>query len=109
MFRRICRTIARQHIAAERFAACDPAPEGASNFKGLVASLKRCPDTNLSVFSQACFAEEHVMAVEHNEYRGVAHRVSDDSSSAFATLSERPLLPNVGIPLNLDWVREVRV
>jgi deoxyribose-phosphate aldolase len=49
------------------------------------------------------------MAVEHNEYRGVAHRVSDDSGSAIATLSGRPLLPNVGIPLNLDWVREVRI
>jgi deoxyribose-phosphate aldolase len=49
------------------------------------------------------------MAVEHNEYRGVAHRVSDDSCSAIATLSDRPLLRNVGIPLNLDWVREVRV
>jgi deoxyribose-phosphate aldolase len=49
------------------------------------------------------------MAVEHNEYRGVAHRVSDDSGSAIATLSDRPLLRNVGIPLNLDWVREVRV
>src|ERR1700682_3387853 len=49
------------------------------------------------------------MAVEHNEYRGVAHRVSDDSGSAIATLSGRPLLRNVGIALNLDWVREVRV
>jgi len=49
------------------------------------------------------------MPVEHNEFRSVAHRVSDDSGSALATLSGRPLLPNVGIPLNLDWVREVRV
>jgi deoxyribose-phosphate aldolase len=28
---------------------------------------------------------------------------------SIATLAGRPLLPNVGIPLNLDWVREVRV
>ena len=49
------------------------------------------------------------MQVEKNEFRSVAHRVSDDSGSAFATLSGRPLLPNTGIPLNLDWVREVRV
>ena len=49
------------------------------------------------------------MQVENNEFRSVAHRVSDDSGSAFATLSGRPLLPNTGIPLNLDWVREVRV
>src|SRR6202790_1680731 len=49
------------------------------------------------------------MPVEHNEFRSVAHRVSDDSGSAIATLAGRPLLPNRGIPLNLDWVREVRV
>jgi deoxyribose-phosphate aldolase len=49
------------------------------------------------------------MPVEHNEFRSVAHRVSDDSGSAIATLSGRPLLANTGIPLNLDWVREVRV
>src|SRR3981081_454254 len=48
------------------------------------------------------------MPVEHNEFRS-ARSVSDDSGSALATLSGRPLLPNVGIPLNLDWVREVRV
>jgi hypothetical protein len=29
--------------------------------------------------------------------------------SAIALISGRPLLPNHGIPLNLDWVREVRV
>jgi deoxyribose-phosphate aldolase len=28
---------------------------------------------------------------------------------AFAVLNGRPLLPNRGIPLNLDWVRDVRV
>src|SRR3981081_2649422 len=108
MFRRICRTIARQRMAAEDLAPCDPAPEGASNFKGLVASLKRCPDTNPEFF-RSLFYGEHLMPVGHNEFRSVAHRVSDDSGSAIATLSGRPLLRNVGIPLNLDWVREVRV
>src|ERR1700681_4978903 len=49
------------------------------------------------------------MPVEHNEFRSVAHRVSDDSGNTIATLSGRALLPNTGIPLNLDWVREVRV
>src|ERR1700682_6184978 len=49
------------------------------------------------------------MAVEHNEFRSVAHSVSDASGSAIAPLSGRALLPNTGIPLNLDWVREVRV
>jgi deoxyribose-phosphate aldolase len=32
-----------------------------------------------------------------------------DSHGAFAWLHERPLLPNSGIPLELSWVREVRV
>jgi deoxyribose-phosphate aldolase len=48
------------------------------------------------------------MPVDHNEFRIIAPHASD-SGSAIATLSGRPLLPNTGIPLNLDWVREVRV
>lgn len=31
------------------------------------------------------------------------------NARAIATLSGRPLAPNTGIPLNLDWVQEVRV
>ena len=49
------------------------------------------------------------MPVEHNESRSVANRDSNDSGGAIAILAGRPLLPNRGIPLNLDWVREVRV
>src|ERR1700678_583486 len=49
------------------------------------------------------------MSIEHNESRSVASRVLDDSDSAIAVLAGRPLLPNTGIALNLDWVREVRV
>jgi len=48
------------------------------------------------------------MPVEHNESRS-ATRSSPSRGAAFATLAGRPLLPNAGIPLNLDWVREVRV
>jgi len=48
------------------------------------------------------------MPVEHNEFRSVAHR-EPHSGTAIAILSGQPLLPNIGIPLNLDWVREVRV
>jgi deoxyribose-phosphate aldolase len=47
------------------------------------------------------------MPVEHNEFRGVTHHESQ--SGPIAILSGRPLLANTGIPLNLDWVREVRV
>ncbi|MGD0509206.1 MAG: deoxyribose-phosphate aldolase [Terriglobales bacterium] len=47
------------------------------------------------------------MPVEHDEFRSVARRGSPDN--AIAILSGRPLLANTGIPLNLDWVREVRV
>jgi deoxyribose-phosphate aldolase len=49
------------------------------------------------------------MPVEHNEVRSVAPRRASDPGTAIAILSGRPLLPNTGIPLNLDWVREVRV
>jgi len=61
------------------------------------------------------------MPVEHNEFRSVVHGVANDAGgrvdtrhephggSAIAVLSGRPLLPNSGIPINLDWVREVRV
>jgi deoxyribose-phosphate aldolase len=47
------------------------------------------------------------MVVEHNQSPSVVHKADD--SGAIATLAGRPLLKNVGIPLNLDWVREVRV
>src|SRR3981189_2995281 len=90
-----------------RFWPCDPAPGGASNFKGLVASLKRCHDTNPEFFPGA-FRGEDLMPVDHNEIRSLASHAAD-SGSAIATLSGRLLLPNTGIPLNLDWVREVRV
>jgi deoxyribose-phosphate aldolase len=49
------------------------------------------------------------MAVEHNEFRSAAPIGSGNVSDALAILSGHPLLPNTGIPLNLDWVREVRV
>jgi deoxyribose-phosphate aldolase len=48
------------------------------------------------------------MPVEHNDFRSVADR-EKHGSDAIAILSGQPLLPNIGIPLNLDWVREVRV
>jgi deoxyribose-phosphate aldolase len=41
---------------------------------------------------------------------GVATRHSGNASgTAIAELVGRPLLPNTGIPLSLDWVRDVRV
>jgi len=48
------------------------------------------------------------MPVDHNEFRNLAPHALDRGST-IATLSGQPLLPNKGIPLNLDWVREVRV
>ena len=44
------------------------------------------------------------MPVEHRD-----SRIASPHSSEIANLSGRPLLPNRGVPLNLDWVREVRV
>jgi deoxyribose-phosphate aldolase len=48
------------------------------------------------------------MSIEPNELRSIAARATH-GDSAIATLSGRSLLSNTGIPLNLDWVREVRV
>src|SRR5437899_3654178 len=57
------------------------------------------------------------MAQESRPSYGVAHRSGDAAPETFpselespiATLSGRPLLSNRGIPLNLDWVKQVRV
>jgi deoxyribose-phosphate aldolase len=55
------------------------------------------------------------MGIEKNHSREVAgaNRYDDASdgtlSGALAVLQGQPLLPNLGIPLNLDWVRDVRV
>ncbi len=48
------------------------------------------------------------MPVEHNESRNAA-RIETRDDGVIAMLSGRPLLRNTGIPLNLDWVRDVRV
>jgi len=47
------------------------------------------------------------MPVEQNQFRSIARHESQGDE--IAVLSGRPLLQNTGIPLNLDWVREVRV
>jgi deoxyribose-phosphate aldolase len=56
------------------------------------------------------------MSADHNQYRSLAHAVEgvkaagDGSpSESIATLAGHPLLANTGIPLNLDWVLNVRV
>src|SRR5450755_1189990 len=51
---------------------------------------------------------DFLMAVEHNSIRSSAHAASSDGE-AIASLSGRPLLANKGVPLDLEWVREVRV
>src|SRR5271154_317621 len=49
------------------------------------------------------------MPVEHNEMSSAARDAQSNAGTAIAHLSGHPLLPNVGIPLNLDWGREVRI
>jgi deoxyribose-phosphate aldolase len=57
------------------------------------------------------------MSAEHNQYRSLAHSVEGVNATSsgpqreqpVATLAGNALLPNSGMPLNLDWVREVRV
>jgi deoxyribose-phosphate aldolase len=41
--------------------------------------------------------------------RGAPDKLAPDSEAPIATLSGRPLLSNRHIPLNLDWVKQVRV
>jgi deoxyribose-phosphate aldolase len=58
-----------------------------------------------------------MMSEDHTKHFGVADRANDetpgkvvqDSQAPIATLSGHPLLSNRGIPLNLDWVKQVRV
>ena len=51
------------------------------------------------------------MGIEKNQTRSItdADRHDESPGGALAILNGRPLLPNTGIPLNLDWVRDVRV
>ena len=50
------------------------------------------------------------MAAENKTRHGVADRLTNQSAdSTIATLAGRPLISNRGIPLNLDWVQQVRV
>jgi deoxyribose-phosphate aldolase len=54
------------------------------------------------------------MSVENNKHSAIAGDVSgeaalQDSHAPLASLNGQPLLSNRGIPLNLDWVKQVRV
>jgi deoxyribose-phosphate aldolase len=48
------------------------------------------------------------MSLENQTRQGVAGGVSDHGDT-IATLAGRPLISNRGIPLNLDWLQQVRV
>src|SRR5499433_1427467 len=49
------------------------------------------------------------MAVEKKTDVSTRGLAQSEPTSAIATLNGRPLLSNRGMPLNLDWVRQVRV
>src|SRR5262249_57052709 len=49
------------------------------------------------------------MAVEKKTDVSTRGLAQSEPTSAIAMLNGRPLLPNRGIPLNLDWVRQARV
>jgi deoxyribose-phosphate aldolase len=57
------------------------------------------------------------MAVDNSKGHGIAHRTRTvpvepsraEGGGTLAVLGGRPLLSNHGIPLNLDWVKQVRV
>jgi deoxyribose-phosphate aldolase len=48
-----------------------------------------------------------LMPSDRNQFRNIDRHPSP--SGAIAELSGQPLLANIGVPLNLDWVRDVRV
>lgn len=56
-------------------------------------------------------SEEHKkrFSVADRPDNGAAKEVISDSQAPIATLSGHPLLSNRGIPLNLDWVKQVRI
>lgn len=49
------------------------------------------------------------MAIDHHGGVGMEMAAGDMRSGAIAVLAGRPLLPNRGIPLDLNWIQEVRV
>jgi len=53
------------------------------------------------------------MSADYNQHRGVAQDLirggANHHENAIAELAGRPLLANRGIPLNLDWVEDVRI
>src|SRR5438128_1747990 len=56
------------------------------------------------------------MSADYDQRRGVAHDLvrrdamsSEAPENAIAHLAGRPLLPNTGIPLDLDYVKDVRI
>ncbi len=73
--------------------------------------LYRAPEFRVEGFAAVqlhlWFAE---MSADHGKRSG-SELVTREakSSNAIATLGDRPLLPNSGIPLDLNWVQEVRV
>jgi deoxyribose-phosphate aldolase len=49
------------------------------------------------------------MPAEYNQYQAATNDLRELGPREIATLSGRPLVANTAIPLNLDWVQEVRV
>ena len=48
------------------------------------------------------------MPVERN-HPEATHEITRKAGTFIATLGDRSLLPNAGIPLDLNWVQDVRV
>jgi deoxyribose-phosphate aldolase len=56
----------------------------------------------------AALAKTNLVPVER-KHSEAAYDVTQKAGSSIATLGDRSLLPNTGIPLDLNWVQEVRV
>src|ERR1700739_4793008 len=53
--------------------------------------------------------DQHPMTVENNRRFGVAEGLPTSVGGPIANLGGKPRLSNRGTPLNLDWVKQVRV
>src|SRR5207249_7036195 len=66
--------------------------------------------TPSAVQSHFAMSVENRMRLDDSLRNGSARdTLAADSSKPIATLSGRPLLSNRGIPLSLDWLKQVRI
>jgi deoxyribose-phosphate aldolase len=96
----ICRTIAFGNSSPERlFVFVSDATETDS-----MEAAFRAGESSMSAENRRRYE-----VADGRDARPVSDAFTTDSTGPVATLAGRPLISNRGIPLNLDWVQQVRV